>query len=157
MPLPDSLLACHRLGMGTRPGDCEAIAADPRAALLRQLQTPHPPPLELRRLPTSTSIAMQMLQVRGKDMTTRKTMREAHRLLYKKEAIARTRTGVRTEHEFIERLVRFFSDVLTVSRAHPAPRSGWFVRLFVCSFVRSFVRSSVRSSASGCVAHSPTC
>ena len=147
MPLPDSLLACHRLGMGTRPGDCEAIAADPRAALLRQLQTPHPPPLELRRLPTSTSIAMQMLQVRGKDMTTRKTMREAHRLLYKKEAIARTRTGVRTEHGFIERLVRFFSDVLTVSRASSAP--VWLVR--------SFVRSSVRSSASGCVAHSPTC
>jgi len=140
MTLPDSLLACHRLGMGARPGDCDAIAADPHGALLRQLQAPHATPPRLQQLPTSASVVMQLLQSRGKGKTTRKTVRETHRLLYKKEAIARTLTGIQTEHGFIERLVRFFSDVLTVSRTRIQCIG------LVGSFEREIIRPQVRGS-----------
>lgn len=139
MSLPDSLLACHRLGMGARPGDCEALASDPRGALLAQLHAPRIPPPEFSSLPTSASVAVQMLKVRGKGSTARKAQRREHRGLYRSEAIARTLVGVTTGQGLIERLVRFFSDVLTVSIA----------RIQCIGLVGAFEREVIRPRVTG--------
>ncbi|WP_407176916.1 DUF1800 family protein [Bradyrhizobium sp. STM 3562] len=49
----DAVLALRRFGMGPRPGSIDAIAADPRAALLAELDAPPPYPAAVASLPSS--------------------------------------------------------------------------------------------------------
>ncbi|WP_024507719.1 DUF1800 family protein [Bradyrhizobium sp. ARR65] len=49
----DAVFALQRFGMGPRPGSIDAIAADPRAALLAELDNPPPYPAAASSLPTS--------------------------------------------------------------------------------------------------------
>jgi uncharacterized protein (DUF1800 family) len=49
----EAVLALHRFGMGPRPGSITAIEADPRGALLAELDRPPPYPLAASALPSS--------------------------------------------------------------------------------------------------------
>ncbi|MFT5681786.1 MAG: hypothetical protein ACI8RZ_002698 [Myxococcota bacterium] len=139
MPLPESLLACHRLGMGARPGDCETVTSDPRGWLLAQLTTSTGSPREFRRLPTGAAVSLEMQGTRGKGSTARKSLRQEHRKLYRQEALARTLVGVTTERPLVERLVRFFSDVFTVS----------ITRIQCIGLVGAFEREVIRPRVTG--------
>src|SRR5215475_15325286 len=49
----EAVLALHRFGMGPRPGSITAIEADPRGALLAELDRPPAYPLAASALPSS--------------------------------------------------------------------------------------------------------
>jgi uncharacterized protein (DUF1800 family) len=139
MPLSEALLACHRLGMGARPGDCAAIGDDPRGWLLAQLHAPPDPQRLLRRLPESAEVSRALRESRGQGSGARRALRQEHRGLYLQECIGRTLVGVRTQTPLRERLVRFLSDVFTVSRA----------RIQCLGLVGSFEREVIRPGATG--------
>jgi uncharacterized protein (DUF1800 family) len=110
----EALRACHRFGMGARPGDIATVSPDPRGWLHAQRGVIGEP-AALSRLPSSAAVAKQIAKQRGKGSSARKMLRQEQEVLYRDEVLARTLLGAQTEHPFHERLVRFFSNVFTVS------------------------------------------
>ncbi len=136
-----ALIAAHRLGLGARPGDLEPgtpLVADPRRWLHDQL-APGELPTELRALAPVTERVAALLASRSAGRQGRQKLRAAHREVHRQEAIARTLAGVNSARPFRERLVRFFSNLLTVSTS----------RVQCTGLVGAFEREAIRPHVTG--------
>lgn len=124
-----ALFALTRFGMGAAPGEVAAIAADPRAWVLEQLDHPAVPP-ELSGLPDHATTLRRMEEIRKAKKTNPELGKEEMRRLFVAEAAARTRAAISSRSPVVERLVRFWSNHFTVSaqRHHVAPIIGAFER-----------------------------
>lgn len=113
-------IAVHRFGMGARPGELSAVAADPRGWLLSQLDAPPPSP-DREALPDHMALQRDAAAERAEDRAAKaggdkgKRVRRYQRRTLRAEARARLRDAARTDAPFHERLVRFWSDHFTTS------------------------------------------
>ena len=112
----DGAIAANRFGFGARPGDLQRLGNSPRDALLRQLRAPAP--LIDEALPASHELLAQVIEqrqtLRGAALVG-KALREIYQPAYVNEVLARTRAAVTREHDFLERLVHFWSNHFAVS------------------------------------------
>ena len=118
-------IAANRFGLGARPGDLEKVDRDPQVWLLDQLQGPSRQYAEIRGLPDSAEVLVEVQDLRRE----RKEMRNndevdpdiarkygrAVRRHYLEQAEARYRLAASTDYPFRERLVHFWSNHFAVS------------------------------------------
>ena len=139
-------IAANRFGLGARPGELNAIGADPRGWLRAQLKG-SPPALAATELRPSADTLSQALSLRREIQAERKSARAAAeagvaaeaqlqkvgqllRPVYVSEAGARFAYAVSTERAFLERLTQFWSNHFAVStdKALLAGLAGGFER-----------------------------
>src|SRR5213080_209531 len=77
----EALLALHRFGMGPRPGSVAAIEADPRGALIAELERPSAAELASANLPSSAKAFRAVTDAYAK--------RQARAIVAKKEQDAK--------------------------------------------------------------------
>lgn len=100
----DALTAFHRFGLGAMPGGIERIGADPRAAVLAELETPGIARIPRRRLPTYEDACAVV-----------HTGFHNENRLKDRELNARILKHMEPEVGFVERLVLFFSNHFSMS------------------------------------------
>ena len=61
-PKAQAALALHRFGFGPRPGSINAIASDPRAALVAELHKPGAGMIPARDLPTAAQASRAIFE-----------------------------------------------------------------------------------------------
>ena len=124
----DSAIAANRFGLGARPGDLQQIDRDPRAWLRDQLQGPSRLPAEIRSLPTTAAVLVEVQELRRERRSMRNTGDDQQpapdvvkaygrtvRRHYLQQVGARYRAATTTDHPFFERLVHFWSNHFAVS------------------------------------------
>ena len=125
-------IAVLRFGLGARPGDLGAAAADPRAWLKAQIQEAVPLATDARLAP-SDQIYQGLLAAReerqelkresaakstddkGQDAKVINAVREAYQPHYRAQVLARAQSAALTSRPFAERLVHFWSNHFAVS------------------------------------------
>lgn len=123
----DTAIAANRFGLGARPGDLSRIGRKPQAWLLDQLQGPPRLPAELRHLPGTAAVIVEVQELRRE----RRDMRDAAtdepapdvvkaygrtvRTHYLEQTEARYRLAAGSDYPFFERLVHFWSNHFAVS------------------------------------------
>ena len=114
-------IAANRFGLGARPGELQRIDRSERW-LLDQLQGPSRTATELRGLPDSATVLVEIGELRRARQEARrageafgKTYGQAVRRHYLQQAEARYGHAVTSELSFHERLVHFFSNHFAVS------------------------------------------
>ena len=132
-------LATTRFGLGARPGEIAAVAADPRGWLLGQVRPgPYVAPAELAGLAPATGILADFQSAREQRAEQKNrdaaagdppaadpvgrlvvTVREQLLPHYVAQAAARTRIALMTADSFRERLVQFWSNHFAVSVDKP--------------------------------------
>jgi uncharacterized protein (DUF1800 family) len=130
----EAALALHRFGFGPRVGSIEAIAGDPRGALLAELDRPRAGQITNPDLPTSGAANRAVFeynaernanQKRTKRDSAQATMETAPaqpeavplpRQLFRNEARARIDAALNAEIGFVERLVWFWSNHFCVNQ-----------------------------------------
>lgn len=117
-------IAALRFGLGARPGELKAAAADPRAWLMAQIQGPAPLTIDARRaaapLAPSDQIFSGFLAARKSagqtaDTKTLNVIREAYQPHYRAQVLARAQSAALTIRPFAERLVHFWTNHFAVS------------------------------------------
>ena len=83
----EALLALHRFGMGPRPGSVAAIEADPRGALIAELERPSAAELAAASLPSSANLPSSAKAFRA--VTDAYAKRQAKAIVAKKEQDAK--------------------------------------------------------------------
>src|SRR5437868_14420144 len=83
----EALLALHRFGMGPRPGSVAAIEADPRGALIAELERPSAAELAAASLPSSANLPSSAKAYRA--VTDAFAKRQAKAIVAKKEQDAK--------------------------------------------------------------------
>jgi uncharacterized protein (DUF1800 family) len=112
-----AMLAYHRFGLGPRPGGLARIAADPKAALLAELNTPGIAAITEPNLPTYAQACYE-----GALPVT--IMGDRPEQMRKKEVFARVRKHLSVNIGFVERLVMFWSNHFSMSHLKgPATRA----------------------------------
>ena len=120
-----AVIAANRFGLGARPGELARAGKQPRSWLLDQLQGPSRQPAEIRRLPRSDKVLIEVQDVRRE----RREMREANdpdadivkaygklvRKHYLEQTAARYRVAAVSDTPFHEPLVHFWSNHFAVS------------------------------------------
>ena len=144
MPLPIEIaIAQNRFGLGAGPPE---VAADPKSALLLQLQAYQQTPAALSGLSDSTTLgstyAARMADASGvtdeaQKMAARREVRQWTRQVYRDEIDARMSAALTTPTPFIERLVHFWSNHFAISVQKPQ------VYLLAGAFEREVVRPHV--------------
>jgi uncharacterized protein (DUF1800 family) len=141
MSLEKAAIAANRFGLGARPGDLKAIAADPQGWLLEQLTPEADLPAPLKGLPTTAAAQRQFpdyiatLGLKGLGGAPRPevmaaapgqappTVEQAYVRFfgpgYAEAVKARIDTAAASDRPFYERLVRFWGNHFTVSAAKP--------------------------------------
>lgn len=115
----DAAVALNRFGLGARPGDLDAVAAEPGRWL--RLQTVEPDPLGPLPLAASSGehvAAFLAARQRGTAAVTLE-LRGRMRRTYRWDAAVRTLYGAATAMGYRERLARFWSNHFTVSAVRP--------------------------------------
>ena len=119
-------IAANRFGLGSRPGDLEAIGGNGRDWLRAQL-TGAPPRLDDPQLRPSSEILVQALDLRreiqeqrrakaaGDDTAAIAKLPQLLRPVYVEEATARFRQAVLTDRPFVERITQFWTNHFAVS------------------------------------------
>lgn len=115
----EAAIAANRFGLGAKPGDLTDIQSDPQAWLLDQLQGPSRLSADIRDLPDSASIFVEVQDLRraqrdaGEDFVKKygKTIREH----FIAQTAARYRVATATEYPFHERLVHFWTNHFAIS------------------------------------------
>jgi uncharacterized protein (DUF1800 family) len=117
-PASSALIAATRFGYAARPGELEAIAADPRGWVMRQMV---PPQLLPGDLPTAASVLAEMFQVRRdkRDPADRKDFNQRVRQIYLGEIAARIGAAANSQAPLAERMTQFWSNHFTVSAIRP--------------------------------------
>ncbi len=127
----ESVIAANRFGLGARPGELSRIDADPRGWLLEQLRGPSGLPAELRELPDSASILVEVQEIRQMRRAAKRAEADepspdivrkfgsAVRRHYLAQANARYRHAAATDAPFHERLVHFWANHFAVSADKP--------------------------------------
>ena len=120
MSTTNAVIAANRFGLGARPGELAAVAADPRGWLQSQIASPNPRPGALSVTPDSATRVRDFLEAResGTEAVGR-LLRGRMRDAYMADAAARTRAAIESERPFAERLVQFWSNHFTVSAVKP--------------------------------------
>jgi len=123
----DTVIAANRFGLGARPGELSAIGSDPRGWLLGQLAGPRRLPDEIRELPDTASILVEIAKLRdmrreakrtGSDQPSPDVVKKfgaVYRQRYLQQTGARFRNAAATDFAFHERLVHFWSNHFAVS------------------------------------------
>lgn len=125
----DNVIATNRFGLGARPDELAAAAADPRGWLVQQIEGPRPPPAAIRALASSADlfkIYSQGQQQRrekrtaapAKDATAQRVAGNIRQKLvpaYLDQVAARYAFAIATPESFRERLVHFWSNHFAVS------------------------------------------
>jgi uncharacterized protein (DUF1800 family) len=120
-----TVIAANRLGLGARPGDLARIGNRPESWLMEQLPGPSRPPAEIRQLPGSAEVLVEVQDVRRE----RREMKRACdpdadivnaygtlvRRHYVNQTTARYRAAARSDTPFHERLVHFWSNHFAIS------------------------------------------
>jgi uncharacterized protein (DUF1800 family) len=122
-----TVIASNRFGLGARPGELGKIDRRPRAWLLDQLQGPSREPAELRGLPASATVLVDVQDLRREQRMQRQMPEDEPspdvankygrtvRRHYLQQAEARYRAAAATDLPFYERLVHFWSNHFAVS------------------------------------------
>lgn len=123
----DAAIAANRFGLGARPGDLDRIDQGPQAWLLDQLQGPSRLPAELRNLPDSADVLVEVQDLRKEEREMRnapeddpgpdivKMYRGTVRGHYREQTDARYRLAAASDYPFHERLVHFWTNHFAVS------------------------------------------
>lgn len=123
----DTAIAANRFGLGARPGDLQRIDANPRQWLLDQLDGPPQLARDLRNLPDSASVLVEVLALRREQREVRDAANDAPapdvvqqygqvaRRHYIEQTNARYRAAAASDYPFHERLVHFWSNHFAVS------------------------------------------
>jgi uncharacterized protein (DUF1800 family) len=134
--LTKSIVAATRFGFAPRPGDVNAMAGDPQAWVLRQLDR-RPAPIG-GNLPASAPMVAAMLQARqDKSLDGKKQENQQLRAVYLAELDARVQAAAESETPLLERLTWFWSNHFTVSCIRPV------IRGFAGAFEREAIRPHV--------------
>ena len=123
----DTAIATNRFGLGARPGELEKIDGNPQAWLLDQLEGPSRLSSEIRNLPATPEVLVEIQALRR----DQRNMRDAAgdepapdivqkygrivRRHYMEQTNARYRHAARSDYPFHERLVHFWSNHFAVS------------------------------------------
>lgn len=123
----ETVIAANRFGLGAKPGELQKIDKDPKGWLLNQLAGPSRLPAEIRRLPDTATVLLEVQEVREMQ---RKVKRAADdepapdvvrkfgsvvRRHYLEQADAKFRVATGTDLPFHERLVNFWANHFAVS------------------------------------------
>lgn len=119
----ETVIAANRFGLGARPGELSRIDSNPRGWLLDQLQGPSRLPEEIRELPDTATVLLEVQEVRqAKRSETNQPSPDVVqkfgsvvRKHYLSQTGARFRTATDTDYPFHERLVHFWSNHFAVS------------------------------------------
>ena len=118
LDLKAAAIAANRFGFGAKPGELDAIAADPRAWLRQQLipQTP-----ASTGTPSSAQLAefLKARKERKTDLDFAKMIRKELQEDFRAAAAKRTLDAANSPTPFHERLVQFWSNHFTVSIQRP--------------------------------------
>jgi len=119
-----AVIAANRFGLGAQPGELKRVARNPASWLMNQIGGPSRLPAEIRDLPDSASVFVEVQDVR-RDQRAAKRGEPATDIVekygrvvrrhYVEQAAARYRTAARTDTPFHERLVHFWSNHFAVS------------------------------------------
>jgi uncharacterized protein (DUF1800 family) len=130
----EAALALHRFGLGPRAGSIEAIADDPRGALIAELDRPGAGQITNPDLPTSGAANRAVFEYNAERNAERKRPRQdtaqaameaapakpeavpLPRQLFRNEARARIDAALGAETGFVERLVWFWSNHFCVNQ-----------------------------------------
>jgi uncharacterized protein (DUF1800 family) len=130
----EAALALHRFGVGPRPGSIEEIAADPRGALIAELDRPGAGQITNPDLPTSGAANRAVFEYNAeRNANQKRTKRDAAqatmettpaqpeavplpRQLFRNEARARIDAALNAEIGLVERLVWFWSNHFCVNQ-----------------------------------------
>ncbi|MCP4332483.1 MAG: DUF1800 domain-containing protein [Gammaproteobacteria bacterium] len=120
-----TVIAANRFGLGARPGDLARIAKNPEFWLIDQLQGPSRLPAEIRKLPDSAEVLVEVQDVRRQqrelkqasdpDADIVKTYGTLVRRHYVDQTAARYRAASQSTTPFHERLVHFWSNHFAIS------------------------------------------
>jgi uncharacterized protein (DUF1800 family) len=141
MTTREAFIAVTRFGLGAKPGELRAAAADPRAWLLAQLRGPQPTPPLLTGFRSGDEAMAQFQRSRQErgDAGAIRLFQEEFREAYASEAAARALTQVQSDQPFRERLVAFWSNHFTVSVQRP----------IILGLAGAFEREAIRPHVTG--------
>lgn len=146
----DTFIAANRFGLGSRPGEYQGLAADPRGALMAQLSTA-PPASDLPDTAGALVIAnsRKAMMAEGEKALTDGRPDNPVRELYLREIGARFRRCVVSQAPLRERLVLFWSNHFTVSvvRSGVVPLAGVFEREAIAPHVTGRFEDLLRAAA----------
>jgi len=124
----ESVIAANRFGLGARPGELSRIDGNPRGWLLDQLQGPSRLPKDIRSLPDTASVLLEVQEVRQMQREANQAAETDKpspdvvqkfgavvRKHYLSQTNARFRAATDTDYPFHERLVHFWSNHFAVS------------------------------------------
>jgi uncharacterized protein (DUF1800 family) len=120
-------IAVLRFGLGARPGELAAAAADPHAWLRNQTQGPAPRTGDTPLTPSDQIYAAILAARQERQEMKRESasdaelkaagaaLREAYQPHYRAQVLARAQSAVMTQRPFVERLVHFWGNHFAVS------------------------------------------
>ncbi len=123
----ETAIAANRFGLGAKPGELDTVDRNPQRWLLDQLQGPSRPAGEIRDLPNSASVFVDIQDLRREQREMRNLEDDEPapdfvqkygrtvRRHYLEQTNARYRSAARTDYPFHERLVHFWSNHFAVS------------------------------------------
>jgi uncharacterized protein (DUF1800 family) len=119
---PAAAIATNRFGLGARPGEIAACAADPRGWLEAQLKGP-PPLIRAPGLESTATMVVTLDRVRAQNRDAKAAaavnavvkLGEIYRPAYVGEVAARLRQAATTDRPFLERITQFWSNHFAVS------------------------------------------
>jgi uncharacterized protein (DUF1800 family) len=140
----EAVLALHRFGMGPRPGSIAAIGADPRGALIAELERPPADLVAASALPSSAKAFRTVSDANAKRLAELKRQQMAGavmvpppmgdavpdpgRQIYLEEAKIRIEAALDAEIGLTERLVWFWSNHFCISADKIQSMSGAYER-----------------------------
>jgi len=123
-----TVIATNRFGLGARPGDLDMVDRNPQSWLLDQLQGPSRIPKDIRRLPHSSTVLVDVQGLRREERQRKKNaendMQESApaekygkvaRGHFMDQVAARYRAAAASDYPFYERLVHFWSNHFAIS------------------------------------------
>ena len=125
MTTKNAVIAANRFGLGARPGDLSMIGGSAESWLMDQLQGPSRLPADIRGLPNSASVLVEVQDVRRErremrrvndpDADVVKAYGKLVRRHYVEQTSARYLSAAVSDTPFHERLVHFWSNHFAVS------------------------------------------
>jgi uncharacterized protein (DUF1800 family) len=112
-----SFIALNRFGLGVGPGEPEAVEADPKGWIRRQIVRHQTVPAALTAFPSAAVIMKEIHEARLESPEILRQVTGRHyRETFGPEITARARHMIKTDTPFAERMVLFWSNHFTVSR-----------------------------------------
>lgn len=123
----ESAIAANRFGLGAKPGELDRVDRDPQRWLLDQLRGPSRTGRDIRDLPDSAGVLVEIQDLRREQRDLRNLADDAPapdfvqkygrtvRRHYLEQTNARYRNAARTDYPFHERLVHFWANHFAVS------------------------------------------